>query len=469
MASVRQEDLGETSGAEGGEAQQRIAKNILKEEVASHLQCNFLIESLEGYITHIGGIDTLTKYLVVSESFANRHPKGWLTRDQKVMMVAANGAPCRRLGTYELKWRFKEDRPIEKAVCHVVQDCPIDIVLGNNWGNNRIDKISLKEQVMTLNPFKDEKGVSHEGYNVPITTRSKEKLLPMNMQVIQDRRNQDIDMESGIEKGIVEVKSRTYTTIPAYSQAWIEVYRADKQAFADSQLIRQHPVIFESTGLTCLQGIAKAGTMAKINVANLSSIPVKVLPGMRVAVLEIAQPTLMDIDPEVLKQAGLTSQDSSTESILAAVLEHAEKDQEATIDELIEWYVDVSHLSNEDAPKVRELLQRHNDLFTFRRLGHVKGFGEMEMHMEDETPCVSRMYRMAPNEREWLALEIKRLLDMGIIEPSQSPYVSPVILIKKPSGSFRLCIDYRKVNAKTIGEQYPLPRTYGGYVQCTRR
>ncbi|GFU70047.1 hypothetical protein TNCV_1060001 [Trichonephila clavipes] len=46
----------------------------------------------------------------------------------------------------------------------------------------------------------------------------------------------------------------------------------------------------------------------------------------------------------------------------------------------------------------------------------------------------------------------------GIIEECESLYASPVVLIPKPNGTFRLCIDYRKLNEITVADTYPLPR-----------
>ncbi|GFS67126.1 hypothetical protein TNCV_1042311 [Trichonephila clavipes] len=46
----------------------------------------------------------------------------------------------------------------------------------------------------------------------------------------------------------------------------------------------------------------------------------------------------------------------------------------------------------------------------------------------------------------------------GIIEECESPYASPVVLIPKPNGTFRLCIDYRKLNEIDRRDTYPLPR-----------
>ena len=55
----------------------------------------------------------------------------------------------------------------------------------------------------------------------------------------------------------------------------------------------------------------------------------------------------------------------------------------------------------------------------------------------------------------------KNILDMkraGMIVDSKSPWCSPVKLVRKKDGSCRVCIDYRRVNAVTVGDAYPIPK-----------
>ena len=66
--------------------------------------------------------------------------------------------------------------------------------------------------------------------------------------------------------------------------------------------------------------------------------------------------------------------------------------------------------------------------------------------------------RLALAKRKALKCELERLLKLGVIEPLKSSWASPVVLVTKKDGSFRLCVDFRLVNSLTLKDLYPLPR-----------
>ena len=68
-------------------------------------------------------------------------------------------------------------------------------------------------------------------------------------------------------------------------------------------------------------------------------------------------------------------------------------------------------------------------------------------------PC-----RINPTKGKIITDEVDYMLTNKLIKPSFSPWSSPVVLVPKPNNQFRLCLDYRKVNAITKTDSYPLPR-----------
>ncbi|GFX69071.1 retrovirus-related Pol polyprotein from transposon 297 [Trichonephila clavipes] len=76
----------------------------------------------------------------------------------------------------------------------------------------------------------------------------------------------------------------------------------------------------------------------------------------------------------------------------------------------------------------------------------------------DHAPINQRAYRVSPTERRIIHEEVQKMLDEGIVQPSESPWSSPIVLVRKKDGSWRFCVDYRKLNSVTKKDVYPLPR-----------
>ena len=107
--------------------------------------------------------------------------------------------------------------------------------------------------------------------------------------------------------------------------------------------------------------------------------------------------------------------------------------------------------------RLREIVDQY-----FRDVGEDElGFTNLVQHRievnEGVTPIRSRSYPVSPYIQEKIDQELDSMLEMGVIERSQSEWSSPVLMIPKKDGTYRFVVDYRKVNAVSRRSAYPLP------------
>lgn len=104
------------------------------------------------------------------------------------------------------------------------------------------------------------------------------------------------------------------------------------------------------------------------------------------------------------------------------------------------------------------IIQQYKHLFEEVRPQAAKHGVEHSIRLTEDRPSRQRPYRNSHWENDAMKPEIERLLKEGFIEDSTSPYAAPVILVPKADGKLRMCVDYRRLNAGTIKETYPMPR-----------
>ena len=112
-------------------------------------------------------------------------------------------------------------------------------------------------------------------------------------------------------------------------------------------------------------------------------------------------------------------------------------------------------LSPSQKEQVDKLLDEYKDVLT-----DIPGrtcLGQHDIKLRgNETPR-SRPYPIPHSLRDTVREEVKTMLSLGVIESSDSPVASPIVLVKKPDGSNRFCVDYRKLNKVTIFDAEPIP------------
>ncbi|XP_035223898.1 uncharacterized protein LOC118196545 [Stegodyphus dumicola] len=100
------------------------------------------------------------------------------------------------------------------------------------------------------------------------------------------------------------------------------------------------------------------------------------------------------------------------------------------------------------------------DIFDFNSIAKKSRCNSVKHKIDtsDSAPIKQRPYRVSATERRVIADEVQRMLKEDVIQPSDSPWSSPVVLVKKKNGEWRFCVDYRKLNKVTKKDVYPLPR-----------
>lgn len=115
-------------------------------------------------------------------------------------------------------------------------------------------------------------------------------------------------------------------------------------------------------------------------------------------------------------------------------------------------------LPDEWKERMTRKLNNFSDIFAQHDLdfGHATKI-QHHIKLKDETPYKQRSRPIHPRDYEAVKKHLQTLLDAGIIRESESPFSSPIVVVRKKNGDVRLCVDYRKLNLQTIKDAYALP------------
>ena len=235
----------------------------------------------------------------------------------------------------------------------------------------------------------------------------------------------------------------------------------------------------------------------KVMIKNLTARTVKVQQGSKIASMEVA-----NVVPHMLAPQGTAPLHNETKIMKSANIKVSQKDslmtmnedteQRATLmcaddvgpsgspikaatskpevdrmplppDQLKQLFDQIkleegtSNWTEEQCSRVQTVIERYSFLFAMDSLA--LGQTDLVKHhiqLDNYTPIKDRYRRIPPHQYE--EVRKKEMLDIGAIRRSNSPWASPVVLVRKKDGSLRFCIDLRKLNARTVKDAYSLPR-----------
>lgn len=104
-----------------------------------------------------------------------------------------------------------------------------------------------------------------------------------------------------------------------------------------------------------------------------------------------------------------------------------------------------------------DLLQQYNEVFQEPKTLPPHRKHDHQIILKDESlPTNVRPYRNPPTQKDAIEKMVKELLASGVIRPSRSPFSSPIVMVKKKDGSWRMCIDYRQLNNNIVKDKFPI-------------
>ena len=120
--------------------------------------------------------------------------------------------------------------------------------------------------------------------------------------------------------------------------------------------------------------------------------------------------------------------------------------------------IDLSHLTPSEQAELSKLLVSYSCVFSQGRIP--TGHTSVVKHTipTSTAPIHQPLCRLPQALKSTVSDEIHHMLDNNVIRPSSSPWCSPVVIVRKKDSNWRFCIDYRKLNAATCRDAYPLPR-----------
>ena len=216
-----------------------------------------------------------------------------------------------------------------------------------------------------------------------------------------------------------------------------------------TMFIEGHSALEKDTGLVVEDAILPQpeNGLAHLIITNLSGFTRSVSAGTELGVaepVEMVPSTENETDTTATNQADVWELSSTTEESRKKCMLRLLKFDEvpsAEVDQLKEFLVQYhSVFSLEDGER------GETDIIT------------MSIDTGDSHPVKQHPRRMPFVVRGEVAKQLRDMQQTGVIQPSSSPWSSPVVMVRKKDGSHRFCVDYRQLNAVTKTDAFPLPR-----------
>lgn len=374
-------------------------------------------------------LDTGSQVTTVPVSFYNQYMSDQQVNslENLLQIEGAAGQPVPYLGYVEVTVKFNKD-----FLGSVFEVPTLALVVPDTQSPVQSILIGMNTLEVMYDQFLCSVGSSFEpqshGYRAVLNTLQ-----------LQHQRNASSNI------GIVHTPSKTFSLIPAGKTVILSGFARVSCPSSCNWAVVEYP-----------QSSLPGGLLVKCGLVTLpSQLPYRVAVG-------ISNETEQDISLPpltVIAELGACQAVISQQAVTSAVPQR-ESDFDINFgdsDVSQEW-------KDRIVNKLREIPEvfAHHDL-DFGRTDKIKH----HIRLHDETPFKHRARPIHPNDVEAVRRHLQELLAAGVIRESESPYSSPIVVVRKKNNDIRLCIDYRKLNQQTIKDAYALPNLEDAFSALT--
>ena len=375
----------------------RQAPNIVNISLASHHGESLLVEGLVDGKEMLMVVDTGASRTIISPAVIPQ----WRIREpsKRFRVTTASGEEVPVAGECDVTLQIGGWKACHRAL---VADITDHLLLG-------LDVLGGHGMTLDLNNL-----VLRVGAEEVVMTTS------TNMEVRKVVVKEDIHVEA-LSENLVPVKILGGASGPVVGI----VEQSKNDLFAKSMLVSK----------TLIQDPERA----VVRIANLKSFTQKIAKGTEVGLFSPVTIIRRCLDqPSPVAPRYDRAFSSELQEILKGASEHLDASQKRVVKELLNQYQSVFVTNQNDFGRT-SLVQHRIDT--------------------GATPPIRQPPRRVPLAKQQEAANlVNEMSAAGVIEPSQSPWASPVVLVKKKDGTTRFCVDYRRLNDVTKKDSYPLPR-----------
>lgn len=382
-------------------------------------------------------LDTGSQVTTVSQSFYESHLSDHTIHPVSDILEVegANGQAVPYLGYIQLSMQFPKEfmssQPEVQTLALIVPDTRSNSTVPVLIGTNTLDP--LYEQF-------------YDGSSLVSNTYCGYQQV---LKTLQLRRKQDSEGQIGV----VKLGRHEQGIVPARQRVVLEGFVPGSEANNEKWAVLEEPSVSSLPG-----GIFIENCLISIPTRSPYKIPVVVRNETNHDIVLPSNSVLAElVIPHEICPTYDTCSPSHLPSSSTVCSQQQSRHDEQPSDRLSFEFGD-SPLPVQWKERITKTLNTYSDVFSQHDLdfGHATKVRH-RIKLKDETPFKQRPRPIHPKDYNAVRRHLQTLLEAGIIRESESPFASPIVIVKKKNGDVRLCVDYRRLNMQTIKDAYALP------------